>query len=238
MHQHDAHPADVPSIELPGQRLSRRTVFKWFAATAAAIQLGDFSLAPGAEAPAAGATPFPPVVKGYGTDPKLNATYNPGDFWPLTLSVAQRRAATALADVIIPADKLGPAASAVRVPDFIDEWVSAPYPNHQKDRELIVPGLAWLDAESRKRFAAVFAELKPEQQAAICDDICSIARAQVQFAKPAAFFSRFRGMAAGAYYATPEGWRAIGYVGNIPLPSFDGPPPEVLARLGVEQTVK
>ena len=48
------------------------------------------------------------MAKGYGTDPKLNATYNPGDFWPLTLSVAQRRAATALADVIIPADKLGP----------------------------------------------------------------------------------------------------------------------------------
>ena len=89
-----------------------------------------------------------------------------------------------------------------------------------------------------ERFVVVFADLKPDQQTAICDDICSIARAKVQFAKPAAFFSRFRGLAGGAYFATPEGWRAIGYVGNIPLPSFDGPPPEVLARLGVEQTVK
>ena len=42
----------------------------------------------------------------------------------------------------------------------------------------------------------------------------------------------------GAYYATPQGWEAIGYVGNIPLTSFDGPPPEVLKQLGVEQTVK
>ena len=52
------------------------------------------------------------------------------------------------------------------------------------------------------------------------------------------FFARFRGLAAGAYFATPPGWKAIGYVGNIPLASFAGPPPEVLARLGVEQTVK
>ena len=237
MHQHDAHPADESIIDLPDQRLSRRTVFKWFAATAAAAQLGDFSLLVGGEA-GTGAAPFPPVAKGYGTDPKLTVTYHPGDVWPLTLSVAQRRAVAALADVIIPADKRGPAASAVRVPDFIDEWVSAPYPNHQKDRELIVAGLAWLDAESAKRFVVVFADLKPDQQSAICDDICSIARAKVQFAKPAVFFSRFRGLAGGAYYATPEGWRAIGYVGNIPMPSFDGPPPEVLARLGVEQTVK
>ena len=28
--------------------------------------------------------------------------------------------------------------------------------------------------------------------------------------------------------------RDLGYVGNIPLPSFDGPPPEVLERLGLE----
>jgi hypothetical protein len=27
-------------------------------------------------------------------------------------------------------------------------------------------------------------------------------------------------------------------VGNVPLQSFDGPPAEVLAKLGVEQTVK
>jgi hypothetical protein len=42
---------------------------------------------------------------------------------------------------------------------------------------------------------------------------------------------------AGAYYATPAGWKAIGYVGNTPLTSFDGPPAEVLEKLGVTQTV-
>ena len=42
----------------------------------------------------------------------------------------------------------------------------------------------------------------------------------------------------GAYYGTPKGWKAIGYVGNMPLPALDGPPQEVLDKLGLEQTVK
>ena len=59
-----------------------------------------------------------------------------------------------------------------------------------------------------------------------------------EFKKGAAFFSKFRSLAASAYYGTDAGWKAIGYVGNISLATFDGPPPEVLAQLGVEQTVK
>ena len=58
-----------------------------------------------------------------------------------------------------------------------------------------------------------------------------------EFRKPAQFFSRFRTVCASAYYATPEGWKAIGYIGNVALPSFDGPPPEVLEKLGITQTV-
>ena len=48
---------------------------------------------------------------------------------------------------------------------------------------------------------------------------------------------KFRALAASAYYGTEAGWKAIGYVGNVPLASFDGPPKEVLEKLGVEQTV-
>jgi hypothetical protein len=55
---------------------------------------------------------------------------------------------------------------------FIDEWVSAPYPHQQHDRTLIEEGLAWLDAESTRRFATEFAAAKPADQAALCDDIC------------------------------------------------------------------
>ena len=219
----------------PLPRLPRRTVFKWFAATAAALQLDGFGLTAG-EAPPALA-PLPPGAKGYGGDPSLTREYKPGDVWPLTLTAAERRTVTALADVIIPADDLGPAASAVRVPDFIDEWLSAPYPSQQKDRELIVPGLAWIENEAMTRFKAAFAELKPEQQRAICDESARSGTRPPEFAHPAVFFSRFRGLAGGAYFATLPGWKAIGYVGNMPQAGFNGPPEEVLARLGVKQTV-
>lgn len=210
-------------------RLPRRTVLKWFAAATAAMQLEQLGgVAPGAV----------PSARGYGTDPQVAGYYKPGDFWPLTLNAEQRRTVAALADLILPADHLGPAASAVRVPDFIDEWVSAPYPDQQKDREIILPGIKWLEGESRSRFKQGFAEVGDAQRRAICDDICWPADARPAFKKAAAFFQKFRSLAAGAYYGTEAGWQAIGYVGNVALTQFDGPPREVLKRLGVEQTVK
>jgi hypothetical protein len=214
-------------------RLPRRTVFKWFAVAAAALQLGQPRTI--AAEPPAGA---PAAVKGYGTDPKLNASYNPGDFWPLTLTAQQRETAKALADIILPADDYGPPASELRVTDYIDEWVSAPYPVQQADHAVIPPGLDWLEGESGKRYNARFAALTREQSHALCDEICYLATAKPEHRQGAIFFSRFRAVAAGAYYCTIAGWKAIGYIGNTPLASFDGPPPEVLARLGVEQTVK
>lgn len=220
----------VPAIA----RLPRRTVFKWFVAVAAALQLGDAQVFGAEPTPA-----VPPVgAKGYGSDPQLNKFYTPGDAWPLTLSKTQRAAAIALADILLPADDLGPAASQVRVIDFVDEWVSAPYPGQLHDRGIVLPGLDWLDAEATKRFGGVFAALKPEQQKAICDDICFEPKAKDELKASAKFFSKFRSLAAAAYYATPDGWKAIGYVGNVPSLTYDGPPAEVLAKLGVVQTVK
>lgn len=221
------------NTELP--RLSRRDVLKFFAAAAAALGAEKLSaampLVPAPNGPI-------PVPNGYGTDPDLMKFYKPGDAWPLTFTKEQRAAATALADVILPADELGPAASALRVPDFVDEWVSAPYATQREGREAILAGLAWLDAEAQKRFQKDFAALDGGQQHAICDDICWHEDAKPEFRKAANFFNQFRSLCAAAYYATPEGWKAIGYVGNVPLQAYDGPPPEILKRLGLEQTVK
>lgn len=213
-------------------RLPRRTVLKWFAAAAVAVELQPLKEI------ARGAPAATPKAKGYGTDPNLAGYYRPGDFWPLTFTDEQRRTVSALADLILPADHLGPAASEVRVPDFIDEWISAPYPDQVKDRDVIVPGLAWLEDESHRRFKKGFTALDGAQQRAICDDICWPADAQPPFKKAASFFQKFRSLAAGAYYGTEPGWEAIGYVGNVPQLQFDGPPKEVLDLLGVEQTVR
>ena len=39
-------------------------------------------------------------------------------------------------------------------------------------------------------------------------------------AGPRDFFRRFRYLVVGAYYTTPEGFKDIGYTGNVPLASY------------------
>jgi hypothetical protein len=138
-----------------------------------------------------------------------------------------------LCDVIIPADAKGPSASSVRVHEFIDEWISAPYPGHDADKRTVVEGLAWLEAESRKRFSNDFVNLVTRQRNAICDDICYVANAKPEFRQAAQFFRRFRDLTAGGYYTTPEGMKDIGYIGNVAMEKYAGPTPEALKHLGL-----
>ncbi len=167
-------------------------------------------------------------ARGIGTDPNLLKKDIP---WPRVLTEAQKKTVTAFADLLLPADEFGPAASAVGVPDFIDEWVSAPYDQQEKDRVVIDAGLAWLEGEAKTRFGKSFAEIPREQQSAIADDIVKDGTPAHQAAVH--FFGLFRSLAAGGYFSTQEGWAAIGYVGNKPLVEFPGPPPEVLKHLGL-----
>src|SRR4051812_47597182 len=104
----------------------------------------------------------------------------------------QRPTAIAPCDVIIPTDEKSPNASRVNVHDFIDEWISAPYPKQQEDRKTILDGLSWLNSESKKRFKKLFADLSDEQRRQICDDICFEPKAKPALIKAARFFARFR----------------------------------------------
>jgi hypothetical protein len=209
-------------------RLDRRDAIKWMLAAAGTAMLFD---------PGAAGVDTPPDMGtdavGYGRDPNLLKDYKPGDLWPLSFTPGQRRSASALCDIIIPADSESPGASAVGVPDFIDEWISAPYPRNQADRRVILDGLAWLDAECQKRFGIDFAGSIYGQQSAICDDICHEPAAAPPFKAGARFFKRFRNLTAGGFYTTKEGMRDLKYVGNVPQATFDGPPPEVLRQIGL-----
>jgi hypothetical protein len=157
----------------------------------------------------------------------------PGEYWPLTLSAAQRQLAGILADIIIPADDHSPSASAVGVVDFIDEWVSAPYPAQQTDRATVQGGFTWLDEEGGRRHGKTFSNLDAAEQAGICDAICSEERAIPELREPARFFALFRDLTAGGFYTTPVGRKDLNYVGNVPLPRFDGPDAALLQSLGL-----
>ena len=207
--------------------MDRRTTIKWMFAAAATMP-ADMSF--GAENLARDVAA---AQAGYGTDPDLSKEWNPGGPWPLTLNASAKLTVAALCDLIIPADEVSPAASAVGVVDFIDEWISAPYPQQRGDRALILPGLTWIEAEAQARFGKAFPTLTTEQREAIANDICSAAKAGPQSATAARFFAKFRDLTAGGFYTTPVGMKDIGYVGNVPMEKFAGPPAAVLKKLGL-----
>ena len=212
--------------------MDRRTSIKWMLSASAAMPItGVLARDTESRKNATLAT----TAKGYGTDPKLIDAYRPGQLWPLTFTAQQRKTAKALSDLIIPADENSPSASDVGVVDFLDEWVSAPYERQHEDRKVVLDGFAWLDLESAARFGAKksFVDLEPAQQSAICDDICYLPDAKPKFTDAAKFFARYRDLTAGGFYTTPQGRKDLRYVGNVPLPRFDGPPIEVLKKVGL-----
>ena len=173
--------------------------------------------------------PSNPRAAGTLTDPDMLAPVVP---WEMVLTDEEMRLVAALADVIIPADDRSPAASAVGVPDYINEFVSAPA--HKEQLTRLRGGLAWLNRAARERFgAADFPALTSAQQHEICDEICFEPNAPDTLKPRARFFDQFRDMVSTGFWTTEEGMRDLGYMGNVPLPSFGGPPPEVLERLGL-----
>lgn len=202
-------------------RMDRRKAMQWMLSATATLAVRDQD---------AFAAESVITAKGYGPDPSMVKIYKPGDVWPLTFTEPQRRAARALCDVIVPADEASPSASAVGVHDFIDEWISSPYPAQAGDRRTILDGLKWIDDEAMRRFQKPFADLTLDQQTAICEDLAS---AKSKDKKAATFFKRYRDLTAGGYFTTPEGMKAIGYVGNMPSATFEGPPIEALKHVGL-----
>jgi hypothetical protein len=216
--------------------MDRRTTIKWVLSASAAWPLIDGAQTDSAQADPARADSAPsatPAARGYGTDPTLTRDYMPGELWPLTLKAAQRRLAGILADIIIPSDDHSPSASAVGVVEFIDEWVSAPYPLNIRDRGIVLGGFTWLGAEALRRFGKGFSELDTAGQHGICDDICDESRATVPRRAAARFFSRYRDLTAGGFYSTPAGRKDLNYIGNVPFAGNDGPPPALLKTLNL-----
>ena len=202
--------------------MDRRTSIKWVLAASAAWPLSPQHAAR-ADAALTG--------RGYGTDPNLLAVYHPGELWPLTFTAPQRRLAGILADIIIPADEHSPSASSVGVVEFIDEWLSAPYPASQRDRPVVLGGFMWLNDEAARRLGKGFSDLAATEQHRICDDICD--ESSSRWRDAARFFALYRDLTAGGFYSTPVGRKDLGYMGNVPLASFDGPPRELLKKLNL-----
>ena len=210
-------------------RINRRVALQWISSATAAIPLLEREVS---AAEKSGVRPPSVFAKGYGPDPDLIRKYKPGDLWPLTFTKEQRRLMIVLCDIIMPADEVSPSASSLNVHDFVDEWISSPYPAQAADRNVILKGMALLDEEAVRRGKSNFVSLTPKDQLVICEDLARKAKADVrQF--PGSFFYRLRNLVAGGYYTTPAGTKDIGYRGNVPQAEWNGPPAEVLKKLNL-----
>jgi hypothetical protein len=211
--------------------LSRRETLSWMSAALASpwiVAASEPAFAQGDSGLWKEVDVAPITAQGYGSDPDL---LKPSVPWPLTLTGEQRASLRIAADLMLPADSRSPSGSALELDAFIDEWVSAPYPDQQRDRRLILSGLAWLDAESTARFGHGFAAASDTERRAVFDSIAFKAKVEPGYGRPALFFSRLRGLMLGGFFSRPEGLKDIGYMGNVPSTSYAGPTDEALAHL-------
>jgi len=214
--------------------ISRRVTLGWIAAATASPWLADAQTLPPEVMPRA-----PQVATwkeldtaitapGYGQDPDLVKPVVP---WPLTLKDGQRVTLRTIAGLMLPADAKSPSAATLPIDAFVDEWVSAPYPQQQRDRHIILSGLAWLDAESRQRFNADFAQISDDQRRTLFDLVAWRGKVPAGYERPAVFFTRLRGLMMAGFYSLPEGFGDIGYMGNEPsIEAYPGPTKEALAH--------
>ena len=134
-----------------------------------------------------------------------------------------------LVDLIIPRDERSGSATEAGVPQFMDFLML-----ERLDEQLPMRGgLAWLDAESRRRYGKPFVEAADQQRRSLLDDIAWPARAHPDLSHGVAFFNRFRDLTASGFWSSKIGVADLGYQGNAVVGEWTGCPPAALAKLGV-----
>jgi hypothetical protein len=161
------------------------------------------------------------VLDGAGTG---GAPFRPGVFTP-----AEWQTVRLLADLVIPPDQRSGGATDAGVPEFMDFMML-----ERPDEQLWMRGgLAWLDAESTRRFGRRFTEADDRQRRSLLDDIAWPARAAPRLSHGVAFFTAFRDLTASGFWSSRIGVTDLEYRGNTVVVEWTGCPPEALAKLGV-----
>ena len=148
--------------------------------------------------------------------------------------------------IIVPADEVSGSALEAGAPEFIDTLSS----QNQELADIFHGGIAWLDAEMRRRHNATFLAAKPEQQTAMLDAL--VAAEEEEHARRneelvyrrspdykmfsgytvnragslgpgIKFFDWVRRMTLDAFYTSPIGIKDLGYKGNRAWSKYEVP---------------
>jgi gluconate 2-dehydrogenase gamma chain len=137
-----------------------------------------------------------------------------------------------LADYVIPRDERSGSATDAGVPEFIDYILTDPQETERgrESRQTAMRGgLGWIDTECRRLFGRPFVEAAPARQVELLD---AVAYAEKK-GPGTSFFSSFRDLVASGFWTSRMGILDLGFQGNVPV-LWQGPPPEVLRKLGLE----
>jgi gluconate 2-dehydrogenase gamma chain len=124
-----------------------------------------------------------------------------------------------LADLIIPPDEKSPGAVASGACEFIDLLAS----QNPRLLGIYTGGIAWVDQAMKRRYSADFVRAKPNQQTALLDLIAYRKNESQELGPGIEFFEWARRMVVDAYYTSPIGIKAIGYMGNTAVARFEVP---------------
>ena len=138
-----------------------------------------------------------------------------------------------LVNYVIPKDEKSGSATDAGVPEFMDFMMSDPEAS-PASQVAMRGGLAWLDAESRRRSGSGFVAATDAQRRAILDDIAWPGRARPEMSHGVAFFNRFRDLTASGFFSSAIGFADLDFRGNTFVPEWTGCPPEAMAKLGLK----
>lgn len=141
-----------------------------------------------------------------------------------------------LVDYVIPRDDRSGSATDARVPEYMD-FLLAEEDASESSRLAMRGGLAWIDAECRRRFQQPFVGCTDAQRRQLLDDIAWPERTPPALSQGSAFFNRFRDMTASGFFSSEVGWKDLQYMGHTAVPEWQGCPQPALDRLGVSYDV-
>ena len=151
---------------------------------------------------------------------------------PKFFSAEEWETVNMLVDYIIPKDERSGSATEAKVPEFMDFMMSDAEAS-PASQVAIRGGLAWIDAETRKRFGQRFVAATDAQRRALLDDIAWPNKARPEMSHGVAFFNRFRDLTASGFFSSAIGFRDLDFRGNTFVPEWTGCSPEALRKLGV-----
>ena len=156
-----------------------------------------------------------------------------------------------LVDLILPRDERSGSATDAGVPEFMDFIMTDPKEDdrgREQRQTAMRGGLAWIDAETNKRFGHDFVAASDAERRSLLDDIAHFEEEEedegnqasgardlrVKLGHGKAFFSSFRDLTAAGFWSSRTGVEDLAYQGDTVVAEWTGCPPEALRKLGLE----